>query len=317
VSRLLEENGGTACEIVIIRTSGDESPGPPDAPTDGGSVPGIVNVKRMFVKEIEDALLGGSIDVAVHSSKDLPALLPEGLVIGAALEREDPRDALLLPATVVEGVEGSGGLEGPKRLDAVKRTLGRAPRIGTSSIRRTAELRRLFPAATFTPVRGNVDTRLRKLDAGECDVLVLAAAGLKRMNLESRVSAYLPIDVCVPAPGQGIVAVETRTDAPAPVKTAVTGISDADADAALTAERAVVQALGGGCQMPLGVFATVDGQDVTVIGRVTSSDGRHMIRAAARGNRGNPAAVGEKLARLLLDKGAAQILERARTATDV
>src|SRR5688572_15743372 len=124
----------------------------------------------MFVKEIEEALLAGRIDVAVHSSKDLPALLPEGLVIGAALEREDPRDALLLPATVVEGVEGSEGLEGPKRLDAVKRTLGRAPRIGTSSIRRTAELRRLFPAATFTPVRGNVDTRLRKLDAGECDV---------------------------------------------------------------------------------------------------------------------------------------------------
>jgi hydroxymethylbilane synthase len=236
----------------------------------------------------------------VHSSKDLPASLPDGLSIIAALEREDPRDVLILAAGRAAG-----------DLPAVKRTLGPAPRIGTSSVRRAAELRALFPDAVFTPVRGNVDTRLRKLDAGECDALVLAAAGLKRLGLASRITAWLPAGTCVPAPGQGIVAVEAADDCAKDVRVAVARISDADAMTAFIAERAVVQSLGGGCQMPLGVLATLDGQDLVLEGLVASLDGRRVIRAVVHGNRGGAAAAGEKLAARLCELGAATLLAAA------
>ena len=298
VARRIEQTGGPACEIVVIRTSGDEANGPPDAP---GSVPvpegSPPNIKRMFVKEIEEALLEGRADLAVHSCKDLPATLPDGLVIAAALEREDPRDALVLASAETYDAPG-----------AIRAALGPAPRIGTSSVRRTAQLRTIFPEATFDAIRGNVDTRLRKLDQGACDVLVLAAAGLKRLGLAHRVSSYLPIDMCVPAPGQGIVAVETSSAAESQVRNAASAISDPDAETALVAERAVVQALGASCQMPLGAIALLDGQELTVIGVVASPDGRRAIRAVVHGNRGGAARVGEKLARALLDKGAGEIL---------
>ncbi len=234
----------------------------------------------------------------MHSSKDLPAALPDGLMLAAALERDDPRDALLMPTGSVA-----------RGLDAIKKMLGAAPIIGTSSVRRQAQLRAVMPGATFVGIRGNVDTRLRKLDAGECDVLVLAAAGVKRLALEARISALLPVDVCVPAPGQGIVAVEIREDAGAHVRDAVRRISDADAETMLVAERAVVGTLGGGCQMPLGVLAALDGQQLDVRGVVTSLDGRIAIRGAVRGNRGGAAAAGEKLAAQLLAKGAGDILK--------
>jgi hydroxymethylbilane synthase len=298
VARRIEHTGGPACEILVIRTSGDEPSGPPDppniAPVRDGSSP---NVKRMFVKEIEEALLDGRADLAVHSGKDLPATLPDGLIIAAALEREDPRDALVLASA--EKYDAPGAIRG---------ALGHAPRIGTSSVRRTAQLRTIFPDATFDAIRGNVDTRLRKLDEGACDALVLAAAGLKRLELAERVSTYLPIEVCVPAPGQGIVAVEISSAAESSVRDAAAAISDPDAETALLAERTVVQALGASCQMPLGAIALLDGQELTVIGVVASLDGRRVIRAAVHGNRGGAARVGEKLARVLLDKGAGEIL---------
>lgn len=297
VARLIGETGGPQCEIVTIRTSGDEGSGPPEAPATSD----VLNIKSMFVKEIEDALIDGRVDLAVHSSKDLPAQLPENLVIGAALERADPRDALLL-------AKGSTTRDFADLRDAV----GDAPRIGTSSVRRSAQLRAIFPRATFLPIRGNVETRLRKLDAHNCDVLVLAAAGLKRLGLEDRISAYLPIDVCVPAPGQGIIAIEIPGRAAPQVKDAVTRISDADAVTALLAERAVVQALGGGCQMPLGAIATIDEQHLEILGLVASLDGRSVIRATVHGNRGGAAATGEKLARQLLARGAANLLADAR-----
>jgi hydroxymethylbilane synthase len=292
VARLIHESGGPQCEIVVIRTSGDEGQTPPDPPREPQ------NVKRTFVKEIEDALLQHRIDIAVHSAKDLPGELPASLLVAAALAREDPRDALILPTRAA--------LHG---FEAVKRSLGREPRIGTSSVRRAAELRSVFPAATFLPIRGNVDTRLRKLDAGECDALVLAVAGLKRLDLEQRISAPLPVDVCVPAPGQGIVAIEISDSAASDVRTAVRQISDVDAEAALMAERAVVRALGGGCQMPLGALARLDEQALFIDGVVASLDGRTVIRASASGHRGGAAAVGDKLARQLLAKGAAELLK--------
>jgi hydroxymethylbilane synthase len=251
----------------------------------------------MFVKEIEDALLDGRIDMAVHSAKDLPGELPEGLIIAATLEREDPRDALLLPAAEVKG------------FDAAKATLGRHPRLGTSSVRRMAELRSVFPHATFVPIRGNVDTRLRKLDAGECDALVLAAAGVKRLGLAHRLSALVPTDICLPAPGQGIVAVEIAEQTGSAVSEVVKRIADADSDTALTAERAVVQALGGGCQMPLGALTTIDGQAIVVHGLVASLDGQTVLRAVAKGHRGGAAATGEKLAAQLIARGASEFLK--------
>lgn len=292
VARLIEESDGPGGEIVVIRTSGDEGATPPDPPQ------GRENIKRTFVKEIEEALLDGRVDLAVHSAKDLPGQLPERLFIAAVLAREDPRDALLLPAHATA-----------RGLEAVTAALGRGPRVGTSSVRRAAELRRVFPHASFVPIRGNVDTRLRKLDAGDCDVLVLAVAGVKRLGLEHRLSALLPVDVCLPAPGQGIVAIEIAASCPADVRTALKRISDVDAEAALLAERAVVQALGGGCQMPLGALARLDEQELTIEGVVASLDGRTVIRARATGHRGGAAAVGEKLATQLLAKGAAEFLK--------
>ena len=291
VARLIRDTGGPECEIVVIKTSGDESSGPPDAPR------AVDNVKRAFVKEIEDALLAGRVDLAVHSAKDLPGELPAGLHIGAALEREDPRDALLLPAG-----------ENARGFDLTVAALGDSPRIGTSSVRRTAELRAVFPLARFLPIRGNVDTRLRKLDAGECDVLVLAVAGVKRLGLEARISAVLPVDVCLPAPGQGIVAVEIADGCAPATRAAVKRISDADGEAMLAAERALVVALGGGCEMPLGALAALDEHDLTIQAVVASRDGQTMIRASVSGNRGGAAAAGDKLAAELLAKGAGKHL---------
>jgi hydroxymethylbilane synthase len=177
-------------------------------------------------------------------------------------------------------------------------------------------LRRAFSGARFEGIRGNVDTRLRKLDGGACDALVLAVAGVKRLGLEHRISAPLPVDVCLPAPGQGIVAVEIAESCTTDVRAAVKRISDADAEAALLAERAVVQALGGGCQMPLGALARADEHELLIDGVVASLDGRTLIRASARGHRGGAAAVGEKLARQLLAKGAAELLPISSPCAD-
>jgi hydroxymethylbilane synthase len=241
----------------VIRTSGDQLQNAPLSDVGG---------KRLFVKEIEDALLRGEIDLAVHSSKDMPAILPEGLTIAAVLPREDPLDAIVLPVRAAEAVRlkadttyqrtgddrtgsatASDVVSGFSRtLDDLVRELGQSPAIGTGSVRRIAQLTRLFPGARFTPIRGNLDTRLRKLDEGEHDALVLAAAGLRRLGFASRISIALPADACIPAPGQGIVAVEIR-EGDDPVRSVIEQINDAAAGAALTAERALVEALGGGC----------------------------------------------------------------------
>src|SRR5206468_8726303 len=237
VAARIAASGGPPCRIVVIQTSGDRLQEAPLSDVGG---------KRLFVKEIEDALLRETIDLAVHSSKDMPAILPDGLAIAAVLAREDPLDAIVLPRGV------------PLRPDAIDELvahLGQSPAIGTGSVRRIAQLTRLFPGARFMPIRGNLDTRLRKLDEGGHDALVLAAAGLRRLGFESRISFRMPAGACVPAPGQGIVAVEIR-DGDEAVRGAVERINDRDAAAALTAERAVVAALGGGCQTPIGALAS-------------------------------------------------------------
>ena len=288
---LLQACAGLECEIVVIKTSGDRLSEAPLSEIGG---------KRLFVKEIEDSLLAGEIDLAVHSSKDLPAVLPPGLIIGAVLAREDPRDAVVLPA----GQTASG-------VDAVKALLGPAPRMGTSSVRRIAQLIRLFPGARFEPIRGNLDTRLRKLDSGDYDALVLAAAGLRRLQHEHRISTALPADVCVPAPGQGIIAIEVR-DNDSRTRDMIKNINDSTAGVALDAERAVVTRLGGGCQMPIGAYATVDGRTISVTAAVIALDGSRDVRATATGSADEPAAIGIHVADALLARGADTILADAQ-----
>jgi hydroxymethylbilane synthase len=192
-------------------------------------------------------------------------------------------------------------------LDEIVRTLGSTPRIGTSSVRRVAQLTRLFPGARFLPVRGNLGTRLRKLDGGDYDALVLASAGLRRLGREDRISASLPIDACVPAPGQGIIAIEIR-GGDAAARAHVARIDDPTAAAALRAERTVVIRLGGGCQMPIGAIAETDGQTMTVTGVVVSPDGARAAHAAVSGPAAQAEAVGAAAADRLLEGGAGEIL---------
>jgi hydroxymethylbilane synthase len=287
------EAAGQAIELVIIKTTGDKLQDAPLSESGG---------KRLFVKDLEDALLRHEIDVAVHSAKDLPAGLPDGLTITAALEREDPRDAIV----VSKSHDASG-------LQPVLAALPTTARIGTGSVRRIAQLRALVPAADFVAVRGNVDTRLRKLDVGEFDALVLACAGLRRLNQASRISAALSIDHCVPAPGQGIVVAESRGD-DAPIRRWMQAIRHEPSHIALSAERALVEALGGDCQIPLGAIARLDGAGLDMSAVVCSLDGQHVVRRSARGPAGYPERLGQRLASELINAGAKEILDEARRA---
>jgi hydroxymethylbilane synthase len=289
---------GEASEIVVIRTSGDrrsEAALSDTLPVDGAG-------KRLFVKEIEDALLDGSVDLAVHSTKDMPVVLPDGLALVAFLPRATPFDALILPARHA-GV--------PRTLEAVSATLGQTPTLGTSSIRRITQLHRLLPGATFEPIRGNVDTRLRKVDEGQYDAIVLACAGLERVGFADRISLALPVTACVPAPGQGAVGVECRADAPAPLAACLRALDDAATRAEVTAERVVVQILEGGCQSPIGALARVsqDGS-LELHASVTSFDGDEL-RGIAFGSVGDPIGLGRKVGAQLLADGAADLLARS------
>jgi len=287
VAERIQTAGGPHCEIVIIKTSGDRLQEAPLSEIGG---------KRLFVKEIEDALLSRDIDLAVHSSKDMPAVLPEGLTVGAVLEREDARDALVLPQSPE-----------PKPHNASV-----PPRVGTGSVRRIAQLRKRFPDAEFMNIRGNLDTRLRKLDAGDYDLLVLAAAGLRRLGFGARISLSVPYDECVPAPGQGIIAIEIRADDET-ARQAVARVNNADASSALEAERALVTALGGGCQMPIGGIALPLGSDDLEMHAVVASlDGARIIRYKKVGPRTHAERLGIDVAGELLKQGAAGILNEAK-----
>ena len=285
---------GARVEIIVIKTSGDRLQSRPLSES---------GTKRLFVKEIEDALSSGDVDLAVHSAKDMPANLPDGLEVAAALPREDPRDAIVLQASRDAGRE--------RELATALTVLGEHPSIGTSSVRRRAQLASVIQGATFVAIRGNVDTRLKKLDDGEYDGLVLAAAGMRRLGVDSRISATLPFDVCVPAPGQGIIAVEIRADDDE-TRQAVRQWHDPASGAALRAERALVEALGGGCQLPLGGIAVPDGDSLEMQAVVMSLDGGRVIRAHGSGSTADPDALGRRVAEDLAASGAAAILEEVR-----
>jgi hydroxymethylbilane synthase len=300
VAALLKERAGVDSEIVVIKTSGDRLAEAPLSQIGG---------KRLFVKEIEDALLAETIDLAVHSSKDMPVVLPDGLEVGAVLPREDPNDAVVLPGPPSEPF-GS--------IEAVVASLGRSPRIGTSSVRRTAQLTRILPGARFLPIRGNLDTRLRKLDSGEFDAIVLAAAGLRRLERAGRISAALPVPACIPAPGQGIIAVEIRSR-DGSLRELLARIDDHPAAVALTAERAVVRRLGGGCQMPIGAYAAVRDSMLDLTAVVISLDGTRVVRTEASGADREALELGAEVAERLLEQGASEILsdvQRAQAAVE-
>jgi hydroxymethylbilane synthase len=317
VAGRLAESGGPEVEVVVIRTSGDRLQEAPLSEVGG---------KRLFVKEIEDALLKNEIDLAVHSSKDMPAVLVEGLEIAGVLPREDPLDAVILPVRADVSWQMAEGPFDDRRsaishqpsaittVDDLVKSLGPSPKVGTSSVRRVAQLTRLLPNAEFLPIRGNLDTRLRKLDEANYDALVLAAAGLRRLGFASRISLRLPPTACVPAPGQGIVAVEMRTGDEV-VRQAVARIDDPVSRAALEAERAVVEALGGGCQTPVGAFArALDEESFELTAAVIALDGSRVVRGASRGPWRDAAAIGARVGGQLIADGAGEILADARRA---
>jgi hydroxymethylbilane synthase len=304
VAHALTTAGHGPCEIVIFRTRGDQLQDRPLS-EDGG--------KGLFVREIEEALLGRAVDVAVHSAKDMSAELPAGLTIGGVLPREDPRDAVVLSANSrIRSIAASETVdftsEPWQALGVGPQREGEEKKIATGSIRRTAQLRAVWPDARFEPVRGNVDTRLRKLDEGQFDALVLAAAGLRRLGFGDRISALIPFDTCVPAPGQGAIAIELREEDSA-ARDAVAAVSDRATAIALDAERAVVDAIGGGCQIPLGAVATIEDGRLELIAVVASPDGARVARARVRGPVSESRNLGYRAAEELAAAGGREILD--------
>jgi hydroxymethylbilane synthase len=250
--------------------------------------------KAFFTKEIENALLEGTIDLAVHSLKDLATVVPPGLALGAVLEREDPRDALLSIREV-------------RTLDE----LPRGARVGTSSLRRCALLRRWRPDLEIVELRGNVPTRIEKMDAGQSDAIVIAAAGVKRLGLGDRIRALLPPERILPAVSQGAMGVEIRAN---DERTAgwVRWLDHRPTRLATEAERALLRRLEGGCQIPVGALATLDGEQLTLRAIVCSVDGTTAVDGHRGGRAENPSAIGIDLAEELLERGAASILEAIR-----
>jgi hydroxymethylbilane synthase len=267
---------GLESRIEIIKTTGDKVLSVPLSSVGG---------KGLFTKEIEDALLAREVDLAVHSLKDLPTEIPAGLQIAAIPQREDPRDAMV-----------------GRRLSELRE----GAKVGTSSLRRSAQLRRLRPDLQVESVRGNVDTRLRKLDEGQYESIVLAAAGLTRLGWSSRIAEFLDPEVMCPAVGQGALAVETRIG-----ENACQALDDAATRAAVTAERAVLSALGGGCLTPIGAHARVEGEQLRLMAIVLSADGAQSVRGQADGMVGDAQRIGRELGEKLLKEGAARLLDRA------
>jgi hydroxymethylbilane synthase len=267
-----------AIEVVVVKTTGDQVLDRPLAEIGG---------KGLFTQEIEEGLLAGTLDLAVHSMKDMPTVLPDGLVIGAVLPRADPRDALIA--------------RGPRSIA----DLPHGAVVGTASLRRAAQLRAMRPDLRVVPLRGNVQTRLRKLDAGEVGATFLAMAGLLRLDLEREVSAALEPEEMLPAVAQGAIGIEGRGDDPS-VRELLAEINHEPTMVRITAERAFLGALDGSCRTPIAALAELDADRLRLRGLVASPDGRQVERIEARGGAREAWALGE-------DAGAAV---RARLSDD-
>jgi hydroxymethylbilane synthase len=270
-------------ELVLIRTTGDREAKTPLV-TMGG--------KGVFVKELEDALLEGRIDVAVHSMKDVPTELPAGLAIAAICEREDVRDALISRS-------GAGLMELPN-----------GARVGTSSPRRQAQLLHCRPDLQMVEMRGNVDTRLAKVARGDCDAIVLAKAGLDRLGMAERITEVLSTDVSLPAAGQGAIGLETRQDDPT-VRNCVRKLNHSETQLAVDAERAVLAGLEGGCLLPVGVWARTQNRELILEACVLSSDGSEALRVRRAGLPRDAEELGRQAVAALLDRGAGRLLRPA------
>ena len=285
ISALLRARGHEV-EIEIIHTTGDKITDVPLAQvgTKGGLGKGI------FTKEIEEALAAGRVDLAVHSLKDLPTELPPGFEIAAITKREDPRDAFC------------------SRFYSKVEDLPQGARVGTSSLRRQAQLKAIRPDLEIYPLRGNVDTRLRKLEQGEYDAIILASAGLKRFGKTELVKQIVPAEKMCPAAGQGALAIEIR-EGDSATRNLLEFLNDPAARATTTCERALLNSLGGGCQVPIGAFAEMRPGKLHLEAIVAEPDGSKLLRESRDGNLNDPEALGNAVGKALLNRGGDQILE--------
>jgi hydroxymethylbilane synthase len=281
---------GLASRLVTFTTTGDRMP---------DVALSAIGAKGLFTKELEDDLLNGRIDCAVHSLKDLPTDAPPGLVIAAVLTREDPRDVLVVPSSHTPGAGSHLS------------TLPAGARIGTSSLRRRAQLRAARPDLEIVELRGNVPTRVRKVDAGVVDGAILAAAGLHRLGLAHRVSAYLEPPEWLPAPGQGAIAVQVRAD-DAAMRASLGSLGDKATWTAVSAERALLAALDGGCQVPIGALVVRDGAALTLHAFLADANGDRAVRGSIAVDEAHPAASGIALAGELRSSGGTAILASLR-----
>lgn len=272
-------------DIKKIKTSGDKITDVPLAKIGG---------KGLFVKEIENELLEGKIDLAVHSMKDVPTGLPPGLIIGTVLRRKDARDALVT------------------RDKTTFKSLSPQAVIGTSSLRRKAQLLHYSQQFRFVDLRGNLDTRFRKLDNGEFDAVILASAGIERMGWEKRIAERISPEICLPAVGQGAIGIEIRANDQR-IQELVSRLDHHESRASVFAERALMHTLEGGCQVPIGAYSVVDNGTLNLSAVVASLDGTRLIRDSIEGNMGRAEELGVTLAKKLLEQGADEILEEIRT----
>jgi hydroxymethylbilane synthase len=274
----------TAVRIEIVKTSGDVKTDPLS----------VIGGKGVFTKELEDALLAGGIDLAVHSLKDLPTILPDGLVIAAITKREDPRDALVLSRELRISTPSIAALP-------------RGAIVGTSSPRRLAQLRSMRTDLVINDLRGNIDTRVRKLDEGQYDALVLACAGLRRLGMADRISAPLAPAEVLPAVGQGALGVECRADDAETVEI-VSKLDHKFTRLACTAERALLRSLGGGCQLPIAGYAIVRDKRIRLDGLVADPQGRQLVKDRVAGALDEAEQLGTMLGARLLELGAAKLM---------
>lgn len=284
---IIAMNPAAAIEIEVVRTTGDRIQDVPLA---------WIGDRGLFTKEIDEALLDGRADIAVHSLKDVPTRLPEGLGIGAVTEREDPRDIVISRAGLTLQALPSGA------------------RVGTSSLRRRAQLGAIRRDLVVADLRGNLNTRLARLDAGDYDAIILAAAGVLRLGWRDRISAWLDPDSWLPAVGQGALAVLVRDD-DAHSRALVRLLHDAETAAAVEAERAFLADLEGGCQVPIAALGQMTEAGVSLEGLVASLDGDVVLRATSSGSAADAAAVGRSLARDLVRQGADTVLAEVRGAS--
>ena len=284
IKGLLEEITGLPVELKTIKTTGDKILDVPLAKVGG---------KGLFTKELEVELAAGTVDLCVHSMKDVPTELPEGMYIAATPKRVDPRDAL---------VSGKG---------YTLETLPEGAKVGTSSLRRVAQVRNLRPDVEIVDVRGNLDTRMRKAEDGEVDVVILASAGITRMGWADRISSYIPTDQMVSAVGQGAIGIEIREDDDFMIEV-MAKVNDPETFTCVTAERVVMRRLEGGCQVPIGAYARIEGGVLVMDGLVGSVDGERIIRDRLTGDANDPVALGEAMVGRLRELGADAILAEIR-----